>query len=246
MVLSDFDMELAFRRFGTEDAELPDNLERSELRISRQRSLAEQAADAIVEGIAANIFKPGERLVESDIAARLSVSRVPVREALKILEVQGIVVTSLHRSVCVADMDRERILQVREIRTAIEKIVVREVAARLAGDPRNARGIDTIVERMAERASLKDWASVSALDIAFHRQLCSISGNHIAITLWEALARHTRIIFGRETRPRSDYSFIVREHADLRQALLDGDLGALDAEIEHHINHSRLPDRVTG
>ena len=129
-------------------------------------------------------------------------------------------------------MDRERILQVREIRTAIEKIVVREVAARLAADPRPALGLDAIIERMAERASFKDWASVSALDIAFHRQLCAISGNHIAITLWEALARHTRIIFG-------------REHADLRQALLDGDHEALDAEIEHHINRSHLPDNAT-
>ena len=53
-------------------------------------------------------------------------------------------------------MDRERILQVREIRTAIEKIVVREVAARLAADPRPALGLDAIIERMAERASLKD------------------------------------------------------------------------------------------
>ena len=245
MALSDFNMDFAFQRFGPGDVDPADGVERSALRIARQRSLAEQAADAIVEGIAANIVKPNERLVESDIAARLSVSRVPVREALKILEVQGIVVTSLHRSVWVAEMDRERILQVREIRTAIEKIVVREVAARLAADPRPALGLDAIIERMAERASLKDWASVSALDIAFHRQLCAISGNHIAITLWEALARHTRIIFGRETRPRSDYSFIVREHADLRQALLDGDHEALDTEIEHHINHSHVPDNAT-
>ena len=79
------------------------------LTFARSPSLAEQAAEAIVGGIAAGIFKPGERLVETNLAATLQMSRVPLREALKILEAQGIVASTPHRGTFIPTFDDNRV-----------------------------------------------------------------------------------------------------------------------------------------
>ena len=58
--------------------------------MARAQSLAEQAANAIVAGISAGALLPGQRIIETELASLLNMSRVPLREALKILEAQGI------------------------------------------------------------------------------------------------------------------------------------------------------------
>ncbi|HEV7922286.1 MAG TPA: GntR family transcriptional regulator, partial [Thermoanaerobaculia bacterium] len=79
------------------------------LNLQRPPNLAEQAAEAIVIGIAEGVLKPGQRLVETELARTLQMSRVPLREALKILEAQGIVSSAPHRGTFIADFDRTRI-----------------------------------------------------------------------------------------------------------------------------------------
>ena len=79
------------------------------LSLVRTRSLADQVANSIVEGIANGAIAPGQKIIEVDLATQLQVSRAPVREALKILEAQGIVVGRPHRGVRVVDFDKSKI-----------------------------------------------------------------------------------------------------------------------------------------
>jgi DNA-binding GntR family transcriptional regulator len=201
----------------------------------RARSLAEQVADAIVEGIARGALEPGQRLIEAEIAAELGVSRLPVREALKTLEIQGIVQLSPHRGARIAEVDQEKIGRVREVRAALEKIAVRDAlpAYRSGGDA--LRRLDTIIARMEEHYARQDWSGLNKADIAFHREICRTSGNDVVITLWETLARHVRIVFGREVFGHGNPRAIVDEHYELRNALADPEARALDALIDRHI-----------
>ena len=82
------------------------------LGLRRAPSLAEQGAEAIVGGIASGALVPGQRLVESELARTLQMSRVPLREALKILETQGIVESTPHRGTFIPPLDDVRIDQV--------------------------------------------------------------------------------------------------------------------------------------
>ena len=79
------------------------------LQLVKSRSLPDQIADAIVEGIASGVLRPGQRLIEIDLAKQFAVSRVPLREALKTLEAQGILDREPHRGVRVVALDEERI-----------------------------------------------------------------------------------------------------------------------------------------
>jgi DNA-binding GntR family transcriptional regulator len=69
------------------------------LRFERRKSLPSQVADTIVEAIGEGLLAPGQRIIEVEIATRFRVSRVPVREAFRMLEVQGILESQPNRGV---------------------------------------------------------------------------------------------------------------------------------------------------
>lgn len=91
-----------------------DRAVRTELTLQRRKNLAEQISDTLVEAIGLGVLKPSERIVEAEIAARFKVSRVPVREALKILVTQGILEGEPHKGLHVIAIDEtmlDRILR---------------------------------------------------------------------------------------------------------------------------------------
>jgi DNA-binding GntR family transcriptional regulator len=200
----------------------------------RSLSLADQVADAIVDAIAMGKLKPGQRLVETDLAKRLGVSRVPIREALKILETQGIVEMAPHRGGRVAEFSESRIDQICEVRVALERIAAHAAAAVYRKDPTQIARLDAVIARMEQATDRRDWAEASKADLDFHREICRASGNAVAATLWEALARHVMIVFGHEIRDEGDAKRLASRHRQLRDMLL-GAPAELDAEIERHI-----------
>lgn len=212
------------------------DLQPSGLPFVRLRNLPEQVADGIVEGVAAGILKPGQRLREADLSARMSVSRVPVREALKILDTQGVVQCVPHRGVRVVEIDDRKITQVRDAREALEKIAVRQAAATYAREPVRLQRLDVIIDRMAEISQAEDWSALNQADIAFHREVLNASNNEIVLNLWEGLARHIRIIFAVESYGNVFAKTVVREHRVLREALARGDGRSLGRVIDDHIN----------
>jgi len=205
------------------------------LPFARSPSLAEQAAEAIVGGIAAGIFKPGERLVEANLAATLQMSRVPLREALKILEAQGIVASTPHRGTFIPAFDDKRIDQICEARIALEKLALRDAVAKRTELPQLLKRLDAIITTMEQAAGRLDWMGVSKADLSFHRAICDASDNAIVRTLWESLARHVLIVFGQEIRDEKDALIMGPHHRRLRDLIAAGDVEALLREIPGHI-----------
>lgn len=198
--------------------------------------LAQQVADEIVEAMAAGAIRPGQRVTDSDIARKLGVSRNPVREAMKILEAQGIIVSNPHRSTHVVAFDMSKVDQIASARVAIEKVAFGEAVQAYADDPGLIRELDRIIEAMEEAARRNDLNGITKADLAFHRAVCIASRNEIILTLWETIARHMRISFNLEieedTAPPED---IPSHHRALRDALARGDRSEVEREIENHI-----------
>jgi DNA-binding GntR family transcriptional regulator len=204
-------------------------------RLSRP-TLAQQVADTIVEAVAAGAIQPGERVTDSDIAQRLGVSRNPVREAMKILEAQGIIISHPHRSTHVVAFDQAKVDQIARARAAIEKIAFGEACERYAADPSLLRDLDRIIETMQQCARQGDLNGITLADLAFHRAVCAASDNQIILTLWETIARHMRISFNLEihqdTAPPEE---IPVHHKALRDVLARGNRKEVEEEIESHI-----------
>ncbi len=198
------------------------------------KQLSEEVADLIIGAIAQGVFGPGDRLVEEAIASQLAVSRVPVREAIKTLQAQGILIVTPNRGARVATIDAATISQVQEARIALERIAAKGAAAAFRADPSRSIPLQDAVGMMEVVAKREDWAGLRRCDLTFHHELCIASGNEIVLKLWEALSRHIAIIFGREIASERNFEVVIGQHHRLLDLLMAGS-SAMDEEIEAHI-----------
>ncbi|MCB1486549.1 MAG: GntR family transcriptional regulator [Bauldia sp.] len=200
-----------------------------------QRTLPELVADAIVQGIGAGRLKPGERLYEPNLCERLRVSRAPIREALRILQVQGIVEGEPQRGLSVCLFDEKRRAEVYEIRHALERISIPKAAARLRAEPEAAQSLKQLIVEMDAIAARGDRLAMNKLDLAFHGEICRIAGNEVLMNLWRGLARQVLIILALETTSKLLLPAIRDQHVSLLATMHSGTQKELEKEITSHI-----------
>lgn len=216
-------------------------------------SLPESIANSVAGAIATQHLKPGERVVEMALAEQLGVSRVPVREALKVLQAQGIISGgSRGGGYRVVAFDENTVRDVLEMRLMLEKILLRDAVRRCRAGEADLSGLYAAVEQMKVAAKLENQRASLEADLEFHRAICQAAGNEIGATLWETLARHVLIIFSREDYRDTDLDKVVRQHeaflAYIEQSLTTE---RTEAELEsalrdHLLQVSRAKGRMAG
>lgn len=209
--------------------------ERPRLAFERPITLVEQIAESLVRAAARGRFLPGDRLNENEIARELNVSRVPVREALRLLESQGIVVRQPHgRGLSMMSVDAKQLHDILVVRSSLEQIAARDAVVAYKRDRRTFAGLERALAAL-ERATLAgDGYEHAQADAAFHRELCSIGGNQVLLQIWDSLARRLTIIFGLAALQK-DLAGIYREHVELMEVLRRGNHAAIESAIRHHI-----------
>lgn len=206
------------------------------------KSLVNQVVDAIVEATAKGIFLPGDRIVEAEVARSLNVSRIPVREALRLLESQGVVVSERYRGMSLMSVDIDRLEKILKVRLALEKLAGAEVMAKLRTDPDVLAPLEQVLADMHAAGAADDGFRVASLDTEFHLCLCRLSGNEVLVRTIEPLSRQLTIIFGLSTMKKGVQS-IVAEHDEVIAALRAGDQAAYDELMQVHIlDYSRAVD----
>src|SRR6056297_2495148 len=126
----------------------------------KREFLASAIADAIAEAVATRHLRPGTRVVETTLAKTYDTSRVPVREALKILHTQGILTGGGHRGYRVAKFSRTQIAQVTELRLMLEVILWRDAMLRWQADGADLAEIEAQLVRMEVAARSDDFRSM--------------------------------------------------------------------------------------
>lgn len=206
------------------------------------KTLVDQVVDAIVEATAKGIFLPGDRIVEAEVARSLNVSRIPVREALRLLESQGVVVSERYRGMRLMSVNIDRLEKSLKVRLALERLAGAEVIKRAKADPSVLAPLEDVLAQMHKAADAGDKFLVASLDTKFHLCLCQLSENDILVRAWEPLSRQLTIIFGLSTLKKGVKS-IVAEHDDVLDAIRKGDVDAFDKLMEVHIlDYSRAVD----
>lgn len=207
----------------------------------RRLSLAESIADTVAEAIANRYLKPGERVVELTLAEQMGVSRVPVREALKVLHAQGIISGGGHRGYRVSAFDEQTAQNVVELRLMLESILLRGAVKNWRAGKADLSGLHQALDDMRDAAKVDNRATSLAADLDFHRAICLAAGNDVAATLWHAIARHVMIIFNRSEYRDDDLVAIVQQHEaflDFIETAVGGDMD--DTEIERGLHDHLL------
>jgi DNA-binding GntR family transcriptional regulator len=201
--------------------------------------LSDQAYDLIRQSIIDGIFAPGEQLVESQLARKLSISQAPMREALKKLSHEGLVTNIPRCGSFVTEISAEAAAQAREVRCVLEELAARLAAVRLTET--DAHRLRDIVEDMWKAARTRDIAAFRVHDTAFHRAVMELSGNAYLPRLWlqlEPSLQSLQVV----SSPRfaGEWKAMAQAHADLVSVLEDDDAEAAARRFRDHVGGHAL------
>lgn len=200
--------------------------------IEAPRSLAEDAAERIRERILAGGYRQGEHLVESKIAQQLKISRGPVREAFKLLRAEGLVEEEPRRGTFVVRLESSDVLEVYQLRAAIEGRAARLLAA--SRDPEALAELRALVDRIDAAVRAGDTAEVSRADLDFHESLCRLSGNSRLLEVFTRYIAVLRALLRLDERVYSSADEIALQHRPLLRVIESGDADRAAAELEEH------------
>lgn len=175
--------------------------------------LVESLANAISDAIAGGDLRSGERIIEIPMAQRLGVSRVPLRESLKILHAQGILIGGGHKGFRVADFGEASLRRINELRLPVESILLRDALDNWRTGISDVTLFEPIVDRMWTAARNGDRRETVRADIAFHRVIRDAAKNEMAGTVWDVLARRLHIIFSLHDYMQSELRDLSDHHS---------------------------------
>ncbi|AXK31975.1 GntR family transcriptional regulator [Streptomyces armeniacus] len=181
-------------------------------------------------------LRPGEPIRQDALAADLDVSRVPLREALKILEGEGLVVHRAHRGYSVTELSLADLEEVYRIRELLEAEAVRQAAARLG--PELLARLEEAQREVERAGAAGDVADMAAANRRFHFALVEESRMPRLIrligTLWDATDAYRSLYYAEEPNRER----VVREHHAVIEALRAGDAETAVRWLDEHRAHA--------
>lgn len=205
--------------------------------IIQQRNLVEQVADYLTQAIIGQRFSPGERLSEVQLARDLGVSRAPVREAARLLESRGLLVSQPRRGFFVRALDAGELADIFDLRLCLERHAMERLAA--ACLPETLAGLRDQVEVLCAAASRGDQTRRIEEDLAFHRLMIASAGNQRLLRTFDDLAHELRLCITLITKTHEDPDSIAESHHQLLDALASGDGPRCREAIDYHIGVAR-------
>jgi DNA-binding GntR family transcriptional regulator len=205
------------------------------LRPVSQQTLGAEAAEHLRSAIRNGTLPPGTRLVERELAMRLGVSRIPVREAIHQLVEEGLVVKIPHRGTFVYAPSIEELEEIASLRVVLERFVVERVIANW--QPHHEAQLRGIVQEMRHAATDEDRRRVFELDTQFHHTLWEIAEHHILLEVVSSLrSRIGRFLYeATMALPPSELEAHVGGHEELLEAFKGADVMTTKDAITHHI-----------
>ena len=195
------------------------------------RTSPKDAYDLILEAIDTGIYKPGDRLVESELADRFGVSRTPIREALQRLETQSLL-TRDGRSLIVASLDHSQLAELYVVRGELEGLAAR-LAARHA-TPEEVRVLRDMLD--ADHALVNDPHAMSRANRRLHKQIHLASHNRFLVQQLDLVHRSMALLASTSIAADGRSQDTLKEHAMIVEAIEAGDGEAADRALRDHIS----------
>ncbi|MEW2544586.1 GntR family transcriptional regulator [Streptomyces sp. NPDC047002] len=204
-------------------------------KLERPGPLRERVYEALLELITTRGLRPGQHLVESELAGHLGVSRQPVREALQRLNTEGWVDLRPAQGAFVHEPTEEEADQLLSVRTLLEAEAARLAAA--LSDPAGIAGLEELCAQ-GERAVDDDDVDLAvATNAAFHARVMAMASNVVLAELAAQVDRRVRWYYTPVARQRGRQSWI--EHRELIAAIAAHDEAAAVAVMRAHTEHTR-------
>lgn len=193
--------------------------------------MQKDAFTLILEAIERGDYRPGDRLVESDLAERFGVSRTPVREALQRLETQSMLARD-GRSLIVASLDHNQLAELYVVRAELEGLAAR-LAAKHAS-PEEIRVLQAMIED--DRAFLSDPDAMARANKRFHRQIHLASHNRFLVQQLDLVHRSMALLATTSLAAAGRSEAALAEHEAIVRAIASGNGASAQEALRDHIS----------
>ena len=203
------------------------------INLDTYQPLREAICESLRNAIKNGKLKPGERLMEVQLAEELGISRTPVREAIRKLEQEGYVIMLPRRGTYVSSVSVHDVQEIFEIRTALEKLSTGLAARRIEND--ELEQLQKLLTKIEGYIEKRDIDNIVKTDIEFHDLLYHVSRNErlsgIISNLKEQLARFRTLSMSYPGRLEET----LEEHREMVEAIASGDVEAAREAAERHM-----------
>ncbi len=178
-------------------------------------------------------LKPGEHLREIALANKIGVSRTPVREAIRMLELEGLVKIIPRRGAVVADITHKELTDVLEVRNALEQLAIELACQRITKEQLNM-----LRENVAEFKRVtksKDVTRLAQIDVDFHDIIFDATDNKRLVQMLNNLREQMYRFRFEYLKDSEVYDGLIEEHIHVIKNLEDGDIENAKRNISYHI-----------
>ena len=211
----------------------PASTAQEKISYSKPKSVVETVADYLRETIVLGDLKPGEKINNNEITERLGVSSIPVREALRILEAEGLVVSRSGRGNWVSKVSRKDLEEAIEMRTLLEVFGVDLLKKNIEKNPETLEGLKKI--DICEQAANIGPESC----LIFHRRLIELAGHRKLLALYDVMLTHSRRYQRMAYTIRHGGNCCLGPHSAILTPLIQGDYEQAKKAIRAHQEDGR-------
>lgn len=204
-----------------------------ELNMDAYLPLRDVVFNTLREAILRGDLRPGERLMELQLAAKLGVSRTPIREAIRMLEQEGLAVTVPRKGAQVAKMTEKDMEDVLVIRASLDKLAVE-----LACDVITEQQLEQLEEaaRNFETVSkTTDLKKIAEADVAFHDVIYEATGNAKLVVMLNNLREQLYRYRVEYLKDASNYPELIREHQAMIKGIREKDKDNVAQVMQEHV-----------
>lgn len=198
-----------------------------------QQSLSERIANVVKQKIWNQEMQFGERLLENEMAANYAVSRSTIREALWLLENEGLIVSQARKGTYVADFSKQDRDEIIELRALLEAHAFPQAMVHLRDEHFNE--LESITDDMKTVAERKEWNTLFDLDMQFHSYVIHCSNNSRLINIYNSLQVQIRTFLMHLDQLYSSPEAFYEEHIQLLKALKTKDVNIVTKQVQTHI-----------
>jgi DNA-binding GntR family transcriptional regulator len=198
-----------------------------------KRTLRERCTQHVRDQIISGAIKPGEHLKEMHLSEEMGVSRGTLREALRPLELEGLIVDDGKRHMLVRELSTQEILDVFEVRSNLETLAVGKIV-------RSPRREEMTAELRRSLEPLKEpgleFARQLELDLGFHERLCALSGNPTLLAAWRNLIGQIEMMIIAAGPDKASGRMRFDEHIQIVEAIESGTVDDAMSALRDHMN----------
>jgi len=185
------------------------------------------------ESILDGEFRPGQPLIETELASQLQISRAPLREAMRVLSAEGLLETVPYRGTTVKALTKTDIEELYSLRGVLESFAIQRIIAR--NEANDMAHLKSIYANMLDAAEKGDLKRLNVEDQVFHTTLIELSYHSLLLSIWNMVSMRVRQVMALRNQQNNNITQIAYNHLPILEAMIARDSERATSLIQEHV-----------